>query len=107
MPPGKEVRKMIQRIDNYDFIRAFEDYGRSNQFTEEALEILFEYYEEIDEDTELDVIAICCEWSEYESIEELHKNYGVKDESPEECLERIEGETTVLYTYNGYIIADF
>ena len=98
---------MIQRINSNDLIRAFEDYGRSNQFTEEALETLFEYYEEIDEDTELDVIAICCEWAEYESLEELHENYGDEDESPEDCLERIEQETTILYTTCGYIVAEF
>lgn len=100
---------MIMRIDSYDFIRAFDDYGRSDQFTEEALETLFEYYEEIDENMELDVIAICCEWAEYESLEELHEEYG-EEEEPQETLERIEQETAVLYVNytgggEGYIIA--
>jgi hypothetical protein len=47
---------------------------RGNQFSYEALNLIYEYLEQYEVDTgepvELDVIAICCEYSEddYESI---------------------------------------
>lgn len=34
-------------------------------FTFEGLENIIEWYDEVDPDFEFDVIAICCEWSEY------------------------------------------
>ena len=65
---------MIKRLDVNDFRRAFYDYGRGEQFSYDALDELFDYYEECDEDMELDVIAICCDWSEY-STSELIESY--------------------------------
>jgi len=59
---------------NY-FIKA----GRDNQFSYEGRNILFDWIEQLDEDTgeetELDVIALCCEFSE-STIEELIFDYG-------------------------------
>jgi len=37
---------------------------RANNFSYEALELLFNMFEELDENMELDVIAICCEYNE-------------------------------------------
>ena len=52
---------------------------RPDNFSYSALVELFEWYEEIEEEIgepiELDVIAICCEWSEY-TLEELESDYG-------------------------------
>lgn len=53
-----------------DFEESFVKMGRGEQFSYEALKAIFDYYIEFEEATgievELDVIAICCEWSEYE-----------------------------------------
>ena len=54
----------------------FEQCGRGNQFSYEALELLFDYLEEIDSDYELDVIAICCEYSE-DSVSDIARNYSI------------------------------
>lgn len=52
---------------------------RPENFSPDALRMLFAYYEELEESTgeeiELDVIAICCEWAEY-TAEELIQEYG-------------------------------
>lgn len=50
-------------------------------YTTEALETLLEWYDEIDENTEFDPIAICCEWTEYGDTpcltwDDLMSDYG-------------------------------
>jgi hypothetical protein len=51
-----------------DFVQAFKDMGRENQFSIDALNIIFEHIEQQESDTgeecELDVIGICCEYAE-------------------------------------------
>jgi hypothetical protein len=63
-----------------DFRRAFSDCGRENQFTYEGLEILFNWIEQMDsdtgEETELDVIALCCEFEEMH-WEDVAANYEI------------------------------
>lgn len=58
---------MKTTVNNSAFIAAFRAHGRYEQFGYEALNLLFAYLEEIEEDTgeeiELDVIALCCEYS--------------------------------------------
>ena len=59
---------LIKRVTESDFIQAFDDYGRGNNFSIEAREALYEYLEDLSEITgepiELDVIGICCDFSE-------------------------------------------
>ena len=54
----------------------FRQCGRHTQFSYEALGLLFDYLEEVDPDYDLDVIAICCEYSE-ESVSDIARNYGI------------------------------
>lgn len=95
---------MYTSVNNFDFIQAFEDSGRRDQFSREALFALFDYLEELeqglDEEIELDVIAICCDYTEYESLEEFNKDYGVEHET----IEDLEYETTVIRLDSGGII---
>jgi hypothetical protein len=46
------------------FRDAFKSAGRADNFSYDAFELLFDYFEDIDPDMELDVIAICCDYSE-------------------------------------------
>ena len=71
---------IIQTVNEYDFVNAFNSI-RPNNFSREALLALYEYLDElsnmVDSGTfELDVIGICCEWSEYASLEELREAYS-------------------------------
>ena len=80
---------MYITVDQATFVRQFEAYGRADQFSNEALEALFEYYDEL-EDCELDVISICCDWTEYEDMQEAINAFWNYDEElderlPEEC----------------------
>lgn len=91
-----------------DFVREFEEVGRGDQFSCAALETLFAYLEEIEEDCgeefELDVIALCCDWGEY-TKEELFENYGhlagseegmSDEEYLEELLDELRANTAVM-----------
>ena len=71
---------MKTTISIYDFRQAFHDMGRGEQFSYDGLRVLFEALEEWEdgggEEIELDVIALCCEYSE-ETPEEIAKNYSI------------------------------
>ena len=76
---------MKQRVNQYDFEQAFRNAGRfggdNDNFSYEALQLLFEYFEEVedscDTEIELDVIAICCDYCEM-SKKELISNYKIE-----------------------------
>ena len=84
-----------------DFQRAFIDVGRAYQFSNEGLDGLYEYLTEfendIGEEYELDVIELCCAYSEYNSVDEYYANYSHSDK--EECEENI-----VSRLYSGGVI---
>lgn len=71
---------MKQTITSHDFIDAFRRYDRLDQFGTEALHILFDYLEELEQDTgeemELDVIAICCDYS-HDTWDAVAENYSI------------------------------
>lgn len=59
---------IIQTVQFADFRNAFRAYDRLDNFTREGMEILFNCIEEYSNDTgkdiELDVISLCCDYSE-------------------------------------------
>ena len=67
---------MYKTITSSSFHDAFHSMDRQNQFSYEAREALFAYLEEYEESTgqqiELDVIALCCDYSEYENLEAFY-----------------------------------
>lgn len=96
---------MKQTINLYQFREAFQRMDRGEQFSYEGLEILFDWFEDLeimqDQEIELDVIAICCEYSE-SSIEQIIRDYSVDIEGvePEEVdafiLDYLNDRTIVL-----------
>lgn len=75
---------MKKTITEYDFIRSFDEYNRSNNFSTKARKELFQYLEECEADSgtefELDPIALCCDYTEYESIKECVEAFSNLDE---------------------------
>lgn len=75
-----KVTTMKTTINLFDFQRAFLEL-RPDNFTREALELLYEYFEEIEESTgddlEIDVIGVCCEFYE-DTIEDVIAAYSYK-----------------------------
>lgn len=75
---------MKQTVNEWDFIEAFRQAGREENFSKEGLSKLFEEFESYErenlEEIELDVIAICCDYTEYESFKEFNDNYNLLDD---------------------------
>lgn len=86
---------MIKTINQNDFTHAFISLRPSN-FSYEGLLALFDWFEEYEDSAgsqiELDVIAICCEYAEYDSLKDFQNHYGDEYES----LEDIENRTTLI-----------
>ena len=84
-----------------DFVQAFNDYNCEDNFSYEGLEALYNYYND-HEKFELDVIAICCEWSEYGSVEEVLEYYDV------DSLEFLQNHySIILLDNNRCLVQDF
>ena len=70
---------MKTTVSKTDFVDAFEKMRPSN-FTYEGLECLYNYLIDYEQDTdteiELDVIALCCDYSEYKNLDEYRKSYS-------------------------------
>lgn len=67
---------MKQTVNNSQFHDAFHSMGRGNQFSYDGLERIYEYLEQLDEDYELDVIALCCDFVEM-TMNEVIDAYSV------------------------------
>ena len=99
---------MKTTINNYQFHRAFEQI-RPNNFSYVGLNALFDYLEQYEKDCgeelELDVDALCCDFTEYENLEEYQNAYNAEDY---ETIEDIEYCTTVIRVGDdGFIIQNF
>ena len=99
---------MIKTITEFDFVNSFDDVNRSNNFTVAGRKALFEMLEELSPDMELDPIAICCEFTEYASLEEWKQDYEYvaedEDEEDDYALDYLRDQTLVLELGNGGII---
>ena len=88
---------MKKTVYQSDFIQAFTDMSREDNFTKAGLVALYDYITDLEdeglEEYDLDVIALCCEFNEYENIEEFHNDYD-SDDYP--TIEDIEQATTVI-----------
>jgi len=83
-----------------DFINEFNEYGRGDQFTHEALDAMYDLLEETsgEQGFKLDVIGLCCEFTEYESEEEAVEAYNL------ETMKELEEHTLVLSLKNGGVL---
>lgn len=86
---------MKQTIGFNQFCDAFRSMDRNNNFSYEGKQALFDYLEELEADTgeeiELDVIALCCDFQEYENLMELQQDYtDITD------MDSLKEETTVI-----------
>jgi hypothetical protein len=85
------------------FIDAFRAYDRYDQFGYMVLSSLFDYLEEMEdemgEEIELDVIALCCDYS-VDTVEDIAASYSIEVEEGEDLreavLEYLNDNTTVV-----------
>jgi predicted ArsR family transcriptional regulator len=108
---------MKTTVSVYDFRDAFQK-CRPDNFTYEGLGVLFDYLEEYEESSgeelELDVIAICCDFSE-DTTEAIAENYSIdlsecedEDEKTEAVREYLEDEGALIgEVAGGFVYRNF
>lgn len=90
------------QVDESMFIQHFIDYGRQDNFSRAALFELYKWYDDLSNDTgekmELDVIAICCDWSELtiDQIKQEYSNVIDTDQDNDDLISELEEHTTVI-----------
>lgn len=116
---------MAIKIELYvgEFLNMFDQYGRTDQFSVCAKEALYEHLEELSDDlgddVTIDIVGLCCDWTEY-SAGDLLRDYGKQylpddresydsDEAATEALfTALQEETTILKLRNGaYLVQVF
>ena len=104
---------MKQDVNKSQFADAFRSAGRQDQFSYAGLNALFGYLEnlgdDIGEEIELDVIALCCEYSEHKSALDAVADYSfdVEGESEQSALAYLRDNTNVIEFEGGIIIQNF
>jgi len=112
--------EMKTTVNKSDFRDAFRDHDRQDQFSYDALGALFGYLEDYEDNTgelvDLDVIALCCDFSEYNSAIACVSECGYdleydedadEDEKEAAALEYLRDNTTVIQFATGIIIQGF
>jgi hypothetical protein len=94
---------MYISIDNASqFRNHFAAMGRKEQFSREALNLLYEFLEENIEGYELDVVALCCEYAE-DTEQGIAKAYGLHED--DDVVAYLEEHTQVVgVTDSGTIL---
>ena len=85
---------MKETVTVYRFRDAFKQSDTyKNNFSYEGLHALFEYFEQLEDDIgeeiELDVVAICCEYTEYDNLNDFNAEYNyqyTRDELEDETI---------------------
>ena len=112
---------MKETVNESRFIEAFKTL-RPDNFSRPALVALFDYLDQLEQDLgeeqELDVIAICCEWTEYRDAIEAAEAYGWEapeipegeerdDTSDRKALEYLHDQTHVVEFEGGVLVLNF
>jgi hypothetical protein len=109
---------MITQITRSSFVDSFRNMDRIDQFSYHGLQALYEYLEQYEEDTgeaiTLDVIALCCEYSEYPDALAAASEYGFEadtdqneDEQQTLAREWLQSETVIIEHKSGILIQQF
>ena len=84
-------RDRFMRSDNY-----------KNNFSYEGLHALFEYIEQVEDDIgeefEFDMVGICCDYTEYDSLDDFNADYSKYSNNHKDgyTLDDIREETVVI-----------
>jgi len=111
---------MKEQVSFCDFTDRFHSHDRQDQFSYEGKRALFDYLEELENDCdceiELDIIALCCEYTEYESAVDCINDAGYdfapcddvdEHDQEEDCLDYLRNNTQVIEFDGGIIIQNF
>ena len=101
-------------VTQHSFVESFRACGRESQFTRAGLCALFDHLERLEEDTdtelELDPIALCCDWQEFDTALAAAQAFGYRDgvDSKEETpLEWLQNRTQAIEFSFGVLVNQF
>jgi hypothetical protein len=87
---------MKQNVSEHDFIDGFQDSQYKDNFSFKGLRALYDYLIDYEEDcgteTEFDIVAIACDFSEYENLKEFHHDCDTY-----ETMKDVEDNNSVIY----------
>lgn len=116
---------IIETVSEFMFIDAFRKSDTySNNFSYEGLKALYEYLENLSDDIEeninFDLVAICCDYTEFNTAYDAMYQYQPEDmpivgeegddlveiseKTEKACMEWLEYRTQVINCENGHII---
>lgn len=101
---------MIIQVTFSSFCDTFFKMDRANQFSYDGKRALFDYLESIEDESEqmeLDVIALCCDFTEFETALQAALDYGFDGESEKDALKWLNDRTIVIRFDTGIIIQNF
>ena len=86
---------LVTTIDNgYQLEQLFKECGRENHFSYEGFNALYDYLddysEEVGEPFKVDVIALCCDFTEYSGWDELYNIYSYSYNNESKTFEELE-----------------
>lgn len=100
---------LVKKVSFNDFLEEFKKYGREDQFTYEGKRALYNYLNELGDDSgqpiELDVIGIC--FTEYQNLEEFANDYGYTIGEVNSINDIYDYTTVILINDESFIIQDF
>ena len=101
---------MKQTVNLSGFRDAFQKMDRTNQFSYECLEWLFDHCEELErdlgEDYELDVIALCCDFTQ-STYEDINNDYELElndDNLHKGVIDYLEENTSIVNYDNATVL---
>lgn len=88
---------LVTTIDNaYQLEQLFNECGRGNHFSYYGYQAMYDYLDQysddIGEDFKVDVIAICCDFTEHKDWEEIYQNYSYSYNNEDESWEDTDQE---------------
>lgn len=104
---GLSIMAIVQTLHTAtQFVDAFKQSSRGEQFSYEALEAIFQYFEDRGDNVEFDPVGICCDFAESHYID-IAETYSIdlnqwftKEERIEAVRDFIENETW------SYVLSD-
>jgi hypothetical protein len=110
---------MKMTIDLNGFKNAFANLGRIDNFSHSGLQALFNHLEDIEQvgggEIELDVVSLCCDFTEFDSALEAAKEFTrftidqdlTEEEKEKQALQFLADNTEVIPFDGGVIIQNF
>ena len=113
---------MKRTVSESEFVQAFKDYGRDSSWSGTALEALYYWLVDLEDymdvEMELDVVALDCDFAEYDTALDAAQEYGYEPDEDDldgmdaqdiEDLARewLEQRTTVIEADGSVVVQGF